>query len=222
MFGQSGVLHLANIFPMLRSKLLFKCHMCKLNEPCMVTIGGDKAWPLCSWFEDPNHVFPWGLVGINVQLLIAPSTLVICNVPFIIVFSMGHNLWLTMAFTIRDGVVKKCWLSFLLPHNFSQHGHMYLGWHLPFQNVNCTFNNLLISTILCAHSFGVYQNKNHENNNIILPFSPFCTSCHHHNVPSFNGGEVKSWAPWGIKDSPPSLFSVFEQQKASLYSKWFH
>jgi hypothetical protein len=57
-----------------------------------------------------------------------------------------------MAFTPRHGIAKKCQFNLsLLPHNFSQHGHLYLGWHLPFGNVNYIVNIPLISTTFCAH-----------------------------------------------------------------------
>jgi hypothetical protein len=79
-----------------------------------------------------------------------------------------------MALTSRHDDAKKCQFDLsLLPHSFSQHGHLYLGWRLPFNNVDCIFNDLLILKTFCALSFRVYRNKNHVNNNIVLPF-PSC------------------------------------------------
>ncbi len=111
-----------------------------------------------------------------------------------------HGLLSLMAFTPRHGLAKKCWFNLsLFPHNFSQHWHLYLGWHLPLNNVDYNFNNPLISTTFCAHSSREYQNKNHVGN-IVLPFSLSCTSWHHHNIPPFSSGGVNSQGPWAIDD----------------------
>jgi hypothetical protein len=74
---------------------------------------------------------------------------------------------------------------------------LYLCWcpapsPLPPCNVNYTFNSSSISTTFCAHSSKVYQNKNHRNDNIVLPFSLPHTSCHHLNIPHFNMVELIS------------------------------
>ncbi len=114
---------------------------------------------------------------------------------------LPHGLLSPMAFMPRPSVAKKCWFNLnLLPHNFSQHWHLYLGWHLPFGNVDYTFNIPLISTTFCAHSFREYHNESHVNGNIVLPFSLLCTSLHHHNIPSFSNGGVNSQGPWAIDD----------------------
>jgi len=53
-------------------------------------------------------------------------------------------------------------------------------------NVDYTFNSSSISTTFYAHSSHMYQNKNHGNDNIVLPFSLPHTSCHHLNILGFN------------------------------------
>jgi hypothetical protein len=80
-------------------------------------------------------------VGSNAQLLVAPSVFIVCNIALT---TIGQNLQPLMALTPGHGVAKKCKFNLnLFSHNFSQHGHLYLGWHF---DVNCVFNDMLIST----------------------------------------------------------------------------
>lgn len=133
---------------------------------------------------------------------------VICNA-----FTIGgHDFQSSITLTLGHGVTKKCRFNLsLFPHKFSQHGHLYLGWHLPFNNVDCTFNNSLILTTLYAHSFIVYQNKSHVNENIVLPFSFLRTSCHHCNIPFYGSGGINSQGPHAI-DNLPHHFMCFRSE----------
>lgn len=127
-----------------------------------LTLHASLEWTLnnCSWrghtlfpFEDVNCTFPWGLGGISAQLLVAPNALIIYNS----FTTTNHNLCLLIALVPKHGVAKKCRFNLsVLPHKFSQHGCLYLGWHLPITNVNCTFNGSSISTIFYAHYFEEY------------------------------------------------------------------
>jgi hypothetical protein len=126
-------------------------------------------------------------VATSAGLLVAPSAFIVYDA----FTTMGHGLQSLMALTSRRDNAKKCQFDLsLLSHSFSQHGHLYLGWCLPFDNVDCIFNNSSILKTFCALSFRVYRNKNHVNNNIVLPFSFLHTSCHHCNILGSCGGGV--------------------------------
>jgi len=135
MFKQIKFLWVVNIVLMQRSKMFFKCQMHRLSlhfVPHMVEDDGIKVQsPFCQ-FENPSCMHSSSLVGTNVNYLSPPSAFIICNVSFTTILSRGHNLWLAMSFTPKHVLIKRCQLNLtLLPHNFSQHGHLYLGWSPP-------------------------------------------------------------------------------------------
>jgi hypothetical protein len=102
--------------------------------------------------EDPNymfpHMFPWGLVGISAQFLVAPNALLLCSVSFVIVFSIGNDSWLVMGFAFRHNVTKKCQCNLVFSPQFittwtyvlglvltSQQHKMYLEQHVDLKNL---------------------------------------------------------------------------------------
>ncbi len=132
---------------MVKLKLLLACCMQISSEPPTH----------CSWFEDIDHAFPYGLVGINAQIFVAPSVLVVCDIAFT---TMGQNLRPLMAFTPRHGVAKKCQFNLnLFPHNFSQHGHLYLGWHLPPNKVKHFQQLVNLKNFLCPFFWSIPEQK---------------------------------------------------------------